>query len=241
MNGKGNEHNMKIGVMQPYFVPYIGYWQRIKAVDKHVIYDDVNYIKGGWINRNRILLNGEPRYINAPMSGASPNKLINEVGIQNNPVLQGKTLRTLEQAYRRAPHYDEAMGVLEPIIRLPETSLSNYLIYQIKAICAYLGIKTELVVSSQIEKDNSLRAQSKVVEICKILGADEYYNAKSGSHLYDKGEFAKHDIKLSFIEADPIEYHQFHNDFIPSLSVIDVMMFNSVDEIQALLLQYSLS
>ena len=83
---------MKLGIMQPYFVPYIGYWQLMNAVDKYVIYDDVNFIKGGWINRNRILVNGQPKYFNIPIIGASPFKLINEIGVNNDLQLINKNL-----------------------------------------------------------------------------------------------------------------------------------------------------
>ena len=94
---------MKIGIMQPYFLPYIGYWQLLNAVDKYVIYDDVNYIKGGWINRNRILINKEPKYFNVKLNGASPNKLINEVEVSNDNIWQKKLLKTIEENYKKAP------------------------------------------------------------------------------------------------------------------------------------------
>lgn len=233
---------MKLGIMQPYFVPYIGYWQRVSAVDVHVIYDDVNYIKGGWINRNRILLNGEPHYFNLPLVGASPNKLINQIGTSNNDILQKKMLRTLEQAYKRAPYFCQTMQVLEPIICNEEENLAKYLVEQIKRICEYLQINTKILISSDVPKNNSLHAQDKVLEICRILGASEYYNARSGRELYDKSTFAAHNILLKFIEADnTIVYRQFNSSFLPSLSIVDVMMFNSVPDIQKLLTMYTLS
>ena len=212
---------MKLGIMQPYFMPYIGYWQRIKAVDKHVIYDDVNYIKNGWMNHNRILLNGEVRYFNVPLQGASPNKLINEVGVNNNPVLQGKMLKTLEQAYKKSPYMNEAMECLHPIITNASTNLAEYLAFEIRHICNYLGIETELVMSSSLDKDNSLRAQDKVIEICKKMGADEYYNASSGEELYSRDAFAAEGLKLTFIrDRGSVVYQQRSKEFIPALSIL---------------------
>lgn len=231
---------MKLGIMQPYFMPYIGYWQRINAVDKHVIYDDVNFIKGGWINRNRILLNGEPHFFNLPMQGASSNKLINEVKVQNNKIIQEKMLKTLEQAYRKAPFYYSIIDILESIIRSDETNLAKYLVSQIHVLCQYLGIGTEILVSSDIGKNNSLKSQDKIIDICKIMGASEYYNASTGRELYDKKKFAENNMQLYFIEANDVTYKQY-DKFVPSLSIIDVMMFNSVEEIRKMLGQYTIS
>ncbi len=233
---------MKLGIMQPYFMPYIGYWQRIKAVDKHVIYDDVNYIKNGWMNHNRILLNGEVHYFNVPLQGASPNKLINEVGVNNNPVLQGKMLKTLEQAYKKSPYMNEVMECLHPIITNASTNLAEYLEFEIRHICNYLGIETELVMSSSLDKDNSLRAQDKVIEICKKMDADEYYNASSGEELYSRDAFAAEGLKLTFIrDKSSIVYQQRSKEFIPALSIIDVMMNCSKEELNAMLDDYELS
>jgi WbqC-like protein family. len=229
---------MKLGIMQPYFFPYIGYWQRINAVNKHVIYDDVNFIKGGWINRNRIMIGNEIHFFNLPMLNASPNKLINEVGVRTDKVAQRKMLQTLEQAYKRAPYYGDIAPMLFDIITCSETNLAKYLTSQLRIICGYLQIKTELLVSSEIQKNNSLRAQDKVLEICRIIGASEYYNALSGSELYDKAVFAEHNIKLKFIEANTILYKRFRDEFEPNLSIIDVMMFNSVPEIREMLNDY---
>lgn len=232
---------MKLGIMQPYFFPYIGYWQRIAAVDKHVIYDDVNFIKGGWINRNRILLNNEIHYFNLPMKNASPNKLINEVGVDNSVIKQKKMIMTLEQAYKKAPNYCNVMPLLADVISSSEINLAKYLIYQIQSVCDYLDIGTELIISSDLVKDNFLRAQDKVLEICRILEADEYLNARSGEHLYSKEAFAQNGIKLSFIEANDIQYRQFSDRFEPSLSIIDVMMFNSKDINNEMLKEYSIT
>ena len=118
---------MKLGIMQPYFFPYIGYWQLLNAVDEYVIFDDVNYINRGWINRNRILVNGEPQYINLQLTGASQNKLINEIEVACDPSFAKKRLRTLEQSYGKAPFYQDTMALVTDILDDPEKNLAKYL------------------------------------------------------------------------------------------------------------------
>lgn len=233
---------MKLGLMQPYFMPYIGYWQRIKAVDRHVIYDDVNYIKNGWMNHNRILLNGNEHLLTIPLVGASPNKLINEVAVNNDPRLQDKMLKTLEQGYKKSKCFNEAMACLLPIIRNPETNLAEYLAFQIREICKYMGIMTRLLMSSSIEKDNALKGRDKVIAICKSQGAEVYYNALSGDHLYDKDDFAREGIQLVFIrDRGSVQYVQRgRKEFFPSLSIIDVLMSCDLEEINMLLDDYEL-
>lgn len=231
---------MRIGIMQPYFFPYIGYWQLINAVDKYVIYDDVNFIKGGWINRNRVLMNGESKLINLQMHKASPNKLINEVEVLGDTVYNKKMLKTLGDNYRKAPLFKNAFPVIERAIIQEEKNLAKYLEYGIRQVCDYLSVDTEILVSSSIEKNNELRAQDKVIEICKILGADEYVNAIGGQSLYSHEDFAAKGLRLKFLKTGEIEYKQFNYDFVPNLSIIDVMMFNSIDEIKVMLSDYEL-
>jgi len=231
---------MKIGIMQPYFFPYIGYWQLINAADKYVIYDDVSYIKGGWINRNKILMNGEGKLINLQMHNASPNKLINEVEILGNPIYNKKLIKTLEGCYKKAPHYANAFPVIESVITQDEKNLARYLEFSIRQICAYLSMDTELIVSSAISKNNDLRGQDKVIEICKALGSAEYINAIGGQDLYCYEDFTVQGIQLRFLKMGAIEYQQFKNEFLPNLSIIDVMMFNSKDEVKRLLDNYEL-
>lgn len=150
---------MKIGIMQPYFFPYIGYWQLINAVDKYVIYDDVNYIKGGWINRNRILINDKPSFINLKMNGSSPNKLIKEIHVSNDNRWKNKLLKSIELSYRKAPFFEMSFPIIEEIINHDEVNLSLYLENLIKRIAEYLEMNTEFVLSSNIEKDNSLKVK----------------------------------------------------------------------------------
>lgn len=121
------KNSVKVGIMQPYFMPYIGYWQLMNAVDKYVIYDDVNFIKRGWIHRNRILINGEPRYINIPMLGVSQNKLINEIEVNQAELSTGKTLRSIEEAYKRAPYYDAVFPLMKEILNCGRENIASLL------------------------------------------------------------------------------------------------------------------
>lgn len=231
---------MKVGIMQPYFLPYIGYWQLLNAVDKYVIYDDVNFIKGGWINRNRMLMNGEPKLFNIQMQGASPNKLINEIEVSNNKVWKKKLLKTIENSYRKAPFYTDVFPIIEEIINYDECNLAKYLANSIKKVCNYLNIETELIVSSTLYKDNSLKSQEKVIEICKELKATEYYNAIGGQELYSYEDFKDVDIKLSFLKSNEIKYKQLKDEFVANLSILDVLMFNSINDVKNFLNQYEL-
>ena len=231
---------MKLGIMQPYFIPYIGYWQLMNAVDKYIVYDDVNFIKGGWINRNRILVNGEPKYFNIPMLGSSPHKLLNEVEVNHNEKLKNKNMRVIEGAYQKAPYYNEVKDLLEKIMNGEQKSISDFILNSFKIINEYLEIDTELILSSTLNKDCSLKGQDKVLSICELLGATEYYNAIGGQELYSFEEFKKHGIDLKFLETGKIEYKQFHNEFQSNLSIIDVMMFNSKDKVKEFLNQYTL-
>lgn len=232
---------MKLALHQPYFFPYIGYWQLINYVDVFVVYDDVNYIKGGWISRNRILLNGAPHYFHVTLKGSSSFKHINEIEVDTNRVFIRKNLCMLENAYAKAPYYSQVMPVLKDILSNCEGNLAKYLFYQIQQIAEYLGIKKRFFLSSSIDKNNMLKGEEKVIEICKKLGGTEYYNAIGGRSLYDSDHFAKERIKLRFLETKSFEYKQYNHEFIPNLSIIDVMMFNSVEKIQGLLQEYNLS
>lgn len=228
---------MRVGIMQPYLFPYIGYYQLIKAVDTFVIYDDVNFIKQGWINRNRILLNGKEYMFNIILKGASSYKKINEIEV----VTENKTLiATIEQAYRRAPFFSQAFPELTNILMDKEINLARFLANSILVITGYLGIQVSIRISSEIEKDTSLKGEDKVIDICQQLKATNYFNAIGGKELYSKEKFANNGLALNFIKSKPIIYNQFKNQFLPWLSIIDVMMFNSPEEISKMLNQYEL-
>lgn len=231
---------MKIGIMQPYFFPYIGYWQLIDAVDKYVVYDDVNFISRGWIHRNRILDSGKPRYFNLPMLGASQNKLINEISLNPDPALKERNLRILKECYGHAPYYQTVCPVIEAILLCEEKNMARYLLRSIKIICTYLGIGTELIVSSDLDKDCSLKGQEKIIGICRLLGATDYYNAIGGMELYEPSAFKKYGIRLHFLRTEEFAYRQFGDNFLSNLSIIDVLMFNSRERAKDMLGRFTL-
>lgn len=231
---------MKVGIMQPYFLPYIGYWQLMNAVDKYVIYDDVQFIKGGWINRNRILLEGHPHYFNVHMIGASSNKKINEIRVNTDHNIMNKTMRIIEGAYRKAPYFEVIHPIIKEILQCKQDNLSKYIQNSFEIVCGYLGINTELICSSSLNKDCSLRGQEKVIAICELLGATEYYNAIGGQQLYSCSDFMEHGIRLKFLKTKYMGYRQFDNEFQKDLSILDVLMFNSKEEIQQMLKEFRL-
>lgn len=228
---------MTLAIMQPYFFPYIGYWQLINAVDIFVIYDDVNYIKQGHINRNSILVENKAQIITLEVLSASSNKLINEVQIGNNAK---KLLKSIEQAYRKAPEYRKVFPLIQGILENPEKNLAKFLGNSIKKISAYLEIDIIILYSSDIEKDNNLKAQNKILDISQRLEIFHYINTISGEDLYDKEAFKIKGIEFDFLQTEPVEYRQFKNEFVPYLSIIDIMMFNSIDTIKEMLNSYEL-
>ena len=228
---------MILGIMQPYFMPYIGYWQLMAAVDTYVVYDDVNYIKGGWVSRNNILLNGQKHMFTITLNGASPNKLFNEITIKDD---FKKFSRVIESAYRKAPYYAEVTALLDKIYNYEDKSLGAFMMNSFQVVLDYLEIDTKLVLSSTIEKDNDLRGKEKVKHICQLLGADTYYNAIGGQELYNKNDFKADGIDLHFVKTELSPYPQLKNEFVPGLSMIDVLMFNHPKEVKQLLTNYKL-
>lgn len=228
---------MKIAVMQPYFFPYIGYWQLINSVDIFIIYDDVNFIKRGYINRNNILINNVEHLLTLALIKSSQNKKINEILIGEN---NKKILRTIEQSYLKAPFFHDIFPIIEDIFSNKEKDLSKFLGNSLQIFSKYLDINTKFEYSSMIMNDKSLQAQDRLIEISKILNATDYINAIGGEQLYDKNAFSDAGINLSFIQTELINYKQFNDKFIPNLSIIDVMMFNSKEDIKEMLKKYTL-
>jgi len=231
---------MKLAIMQPYFFPYIGYFQLIKAVDTFIIYDDVNYIKGGWLNRNRILSEKGWRWLTLKLSKASVHNLINKTEIWDDPTNKQQIVDILKITYLKTPYYSEVMPIIQKIVLNPELNLAKYLADGLNILLKYLNIQTKIMISSKIKKNNHLKGQDKVIEICQKLSADEYINAQGGTSLYLKKDFNEKGITLRFIKSKPIQYQQFTNEFIPELSIIDIMMFNSKQKISDLLSEYEM-
>lgn len=223
--------------MQPYFFPYIGYWQLMKMVDKYVIYDDVNYIKGGWINRNNFLINREKKMFTITLNSPSPYKLINEIEIKDD---FKKFLKMIYLNYSKAPYYKDFFPIVESICNFQEKNLASFLANSFREILSYLNIQTDLLLSSSLSKDMSLKGQDKVLHICKLLNASIYVNAVGGQELYSKEDFSKYNVDLKFIQSETVSYKQFGDIFIPNLSILDLLMFNSPVEVNQMLDQYKL-
>lgn len=232
---------MKVAIMQPYLVPYIGYFQLINAVDTFVIYDNIQFTKKGWINRNRILINGKDEYISFPLKKDSDFLNVNERILSDNFTEEAnKLLRKLEGAYHKAPYFNEVLPLIKGIILYPDTNLFNYISNSLQTICNYLNIKTAFIVSSTINIDHSLRGQQKVLALCKATGAKEYINPIGGTELYSKDIFKEHGLKLGFLQSLPVQYVQLKNEFVSWLSIIDVMMFNPVEKVTTYLNDYTI-
>lgn len=228
---------MTLGIMQPYFMPYIGYWQLMAAVDTYVVYDDVNYIKRGWVARNNILLNGEKYLFSISLNGASQNRLFNEITIKDD---FNKFLSTIKYAYKKAPYFEQTYDLLNEICSFPERSLGIFITNSFNLCLNYWGIKTNILLSSNLKKDNTLKGNDKIKHICHLLQAKTYYNAIGGQELYDKDDFLREGIDLFFLKPQIEPYTQFKNEFVGGLSMIDIMMFNSSEQIKQMLTQYTL-
>ena len=234
---------MKLAIMQPYVFPYIGYFQLIKAVDVFVIYDDVNFRKQSWLNRNKVLLNGSEFLFTFPCKGISSFKKINEIQIDYDKKPLEKFKKLIEQAYRKAPQFNNVMKLIVKIMDYKPQNISELGKLSVLELCNYLEIETTILISSEKFSDSvELIKEYRLKNICKKLGAVDYVNAQGGQQLYNKKDFLKDNINLNFlIPHDDIKYNQINSEgFIPWLSIIDLIMHNSVDECKLMLNAYSL-
>jgi hypothetical protein len=211
--------------MQPYFLPYFGYWQLIAAVDVFVIYDTVKYTKKGWINRNRLLRNGAPAMFSLPLRRASDDLDIRDREIA--PEFRGETLLAqVRGAYLRAPQFGPTFALLQRVVGTDERDLFMFLERSIRLTCEHLAIATEIRRSSDVPADRELRGEGRVLAICEAVGTEVYVNAIGGVELYSPEEFAARGMELRFIRSRPLEYAQLGAPFVPNLSILDVLMFN---------------
>jgi hypothetical protein len=222
---------MKIAIMQPYIFPYIGYFQLINAVDKFIIYDNIQYTKKGWINRNRILQNGKDEYFTLPLKNDSDFLNVNERELTANWVKErNKILNKISEQYRKAPYHNEVMNLIQKSFDFNSLNLFEFILNALELTLDYLDVKTETVISSSINIDHNLKSEEKVIAICKYFDAKTYINPIGGTELYNKETFLKNGFNLQFLKANNCIYTQFKNEFVPFLSIIDVLMFNSKEE-----------
>ena len=232
---------MKAAIMQPYVFPYIGYFQLVSAVDIFVFYDDVNYIKKGWINRNRILVNNEASLFTIPVLKASQNKLIHEIKLGIDEKWLRQFYSTLEHNYKKAPHYHETILLIQQVLNQQTTSISELAIASIELISNYLKIPTSFDKSStNYQTSKGMDKAERLIEICKLNHVKTYINPSGGKELYNKSSFKAENVELFFIENKISSYKQFNTDFVGGLSIIDVLMFNSQVQVKDLLTQYEL-
>lgn len=253
---------MTIAIMQPYFMPYIGYFQAINAVDKYILYGNVNYEKKSWVNRNRLMQrNGVIEQMVVPLKKNSSNALIKEIVIDYSADWQRRLLRSIQTNYGKAPYFEETFSLLTSIFGKPYETLMELNSESIKAVSHHMGITSEIVSdNSQYDdmeeklrrsddvyvefpymlKTRPNRRTARVIEMCKREESNHYINAIGGMALYCKEELAQYGIQLEFIKTKPIVYDQFNNKFEPYLSIIDVLMHNGKNKTKQMLEEYEL-
>ncbi len=225
---------MKLAIMQPYFLPYLGYFQLIAAVDQFVFLDDVNFINRGWINRNQIALGGSKHLFTIPLVGASQNRAIREIAVEPDEKWRRKLLRTMEQAYRRAPYYEQIMPGVNSLLQTRNITIGELAKASIRWVCDLLGVTTTIVDSSGVFENSHLKGAERIRDICLRAEAAEYVNPPGGRELYEPTYFAARNIQLSFLEPHLPEYRQSGTEFLPGLSIVDILMNNSVEVVQAM-------
>ena len=232
---------MKLAIMQPYFFPYIGYFQLMNAVDEFIIYDNIKYTKKGWINRNRILVNGHDSIISLPLKKDSDFLDLKDRSLAVSWTKdKGKLLNQISEAYRKSPFFAEAFPIVEQCLNYKETNLFKFLHNSLFLVKTYLGIQTPITASSMIPVNHGLKAEYRVLAICKARNATQYVNPIGGTELYSKTFFAEAGVPIFFLRSKELPYKQFLHDFVPWLSIIDVMMFLPKYELPNILNSYSL-
>ena len=227
----GVDQRRQAAIMQPYFLPYVGYFQLIAAVDTFVVYDTVKYTKKGWINRNRMLRSGQAVTFSLPLRHGSDALDIGEREIA--PEFRGQTLLAqVRGAYLRAPQFEATYALLEQIMADEERNLFRFIEQSIRITGEYLGLGAAIMRSSEIRTDAGLRGQDRVIATCEAIGASTYVNPIGGMELYSKKAFATYGIELRFLRSHPLEYGQFGSDFVPQLSILDVLMFNPLQRVR---------
>lgn len=221
----------KIAIMQPYLFPYIGYFQLINAVDIYVFYDDVQWIKGGWINRHSLLQMENSKIATLPVEKHGLCS-INQVFFTSNNKYKQEYLNKIINAYKKAPYYKDIYPLIEEVINYEDRNVAHLIAFSIKQLNNLLGINTKCIFSSSIDYNHQLSAQDKIIDITKKLGGNIYINNINGQHLYNKEDFIKAGLTLQFLEKEIEAYTQFKNEFVPYLSIIDVLMFNDIETVQ---------
>ena len=232
---------MKMAIMQPYLFPYIGYYQLLKASDVFAVYDDVNYIKRGWINRNRILINGKDSYFTLPCKKISQNRLINEIEVDFSSGYLSKFFKTIEQGYQKTPYYNEVIGIISEIMSFNENNLALFLLNSIKKMAGFLNIDCTIEQTSiEYPESKGIGKADRLIAICSKKGASDYINAIGGTDLYSKEYFKERGISLYFLKSGDIIYRQNSKEFVANLSIIDSLMYAGKKGVSEALNKYKL-
>jgi len=233
---------MKVAIVQPYIFPYIGYFQLINAVDVFVFYDDVHFIKKGWINRNQILIEGSANMFTVPLKKASQNKLINEIELNIDKKWLELFFRKLEHSYKKAPYFSTIIELVKQVFLRECNTIADLSMASVLIISNYLEIDTAFYLSSErFSSSRGMDRADRLIGITKELGGDEYVNPNGGKELYSKAYFSSNSVKLSFIENGILTYKQFNNSFVGGLSILDVLMFNERESVINMLDKFSLN
>lgn len=250
---------MKIGIMQPYFFPYIGYFQLISSVDKYIIYDNLSFIKEGWIMRNRLLqAGGKPFYIFVPVAKKSSYSKISDVKIDKTKDWAKRMIKTIYYAYNKSIYFNDVFPMIEKLLNLEVNNISELNSLVIKEICNYLDINTyietdmskyssiedeldNLYNEKQTYEDGSIEKKTlRVIKICNKENAETFINAIGGQELYSKQVFKANGIDLKFINTLEYKYKQKAIEFYSNLSIIDVLMNCGKEGTKELLNKYEL-
>lgn len=224
-----------IAVMQPYIFPYLGYYQLVNISDTFILYDDVNFIKGGYINRNNILVDRAAQRFTLPVPGASSNKKICELSFSPDTK---KILKTISQAYSKAPFYSDVYPLIETVLQKEERRISSVCQEGIKSVFDYLGIDKKIIKSTDLTYDRGASPADRLIEMTKSFDDSVYVNSIGGQALYDKGYFDTRGVELKFMKMKSVQYSQAECEFIPNLSMIDVLMWCEPKFVKKLLSEY---
>jgi len=232
---------MTLAIMQPYLFPYIGYFQLMHAADKMLLLDDVAWINKGWINRNRILVQGQPQYLSFPVAGASQNKTIRELELLTPTTWKNTLEKTLLMAYKKAPQFERFFPVLQTMLHAEITHLSTYIFHSLQVLCQYMQLPVQLIASTGAYPHEALKGQDRILDLCRQEQAVVYINPPGGAGLYDAERFRQQGVQLSFLQPLLTPYAQRGSaNFVPALSIIDVLMHCDAAEVQHQLKQYQL-
>jgi hypothetical protein len=222
----------RVALMQPYFLPYLGYFQLIAASDCFVVYDNVQFIKNGWIERNRYLLEGEAKWFGVPLAKGSHSQMIMERQVSAHFDM-ASLINKLAFAYRKAPHVERTLTWLEALLKLPAQNIAELNELALRSCCSLLKLNTPIIRASEWAPSSHSRGQDRVIEVIKSVGGTSYLNPAAGGSLYEADDFAQAGYALELLKPSLPVYAQHNKPFVPALSILDALMFNEVETVSA--------